>query len=160
MGHPSSKLIVLKQASNTQQKMSSFSKVWITSLIADCVGVLAFVGIGRAVHQKGDSLSGMASTAWPFLAGLAIGWILWRSWSAPLGPWRTGIPVALTTVAVGMLLRVWAGQGTAWPFIGVAVGFLGAVMVGWRLLAVTFLQYRRRALAGNESVGATKQGGQ
>jgi hypothetical protein len=139
--------------------MSSFFKVWITSLMADCVGVLAFVGIGRAVHQKGDSLAGIASTAWPFLAGLAIGWILWQSWSAPLGPWRTGVPVALVTVAVGMLLRVWAGQGTAWAFIGVAVGFLGAVMVGWRLLAVMFLHYKRQVLASNESSGETKQGG-
>ena len=39
----------------------------------DCCCVLAFVIIGRASHAKGETLPGIASTAWPFLAGLAAG---------------------------------------------------------------------------------------
>ena len=35
-----------------------------------------------------------------------------------------------------MILRVVAGQGTALAFILVAFGFLGATMVGWRLLGI------------------------
>jgi hypothetical protein len=38
-------------------------------------------------------------------------------------------------VAVGMLLRVVAGQGTAVSFIIVALCFLGLFLLGWRLLA-------------------------
>ncbi len=40
----------------------------------------------------------------------------------------------LATVAVGMTLRVIAGQGTAVAFIAVALGFLGLFLLGWRLL--------------------------
>ena len=40
----------------------------------------------------------------------------------------------VSTVVVGMSLRVIAGQGTAVAFVGVALGFLGAIMLGWRLL--------------------------
>ena len=34
--------------------------------------VLVFVIIGRASHTQGESLAGIASTAWPFLAGLGV----------------------------------------------------------------------------------------
>jgi hypothetical protein len=37
-------------------------------------------------------------------------------------------------VVVGMTLRVVAGQGSAFAFILVALGFLGAMMIGWRVL--------------------------
>jgi hypothetical protein len=46
----------------------------------------------------------------------------------------TGLVVCLATVAIGMTLRVVAGQGTAVAFIVVALSFLGAVVVGGRLL--------------------------
>ena len=35
-----------------------------------------------------------------------------------------------------MALRVVAGQGTAFAFVLVAFGFLGATMIGWRLLGI------------------------
>jgi hypothetical protein len=43
--------------------------------------------------------------------------------------------VWLCTVAIGMVLRVIAGQGTAVAFTGVALAFLGLFLLGWRLLA-------------------------
>ncbi|HME63464.1 MAG TPA: DUF3054 domain-containing protein, partial [Streptosporangiaceae bacterium] len=46
----------------------------------DCCCVLAFVIIGRTSHADGLGLSGVASTAWPFLAGLAGGWLVTRAW--------------------------------------------------------------------------------
>ena len=50
------------------------------SLVADACCVLAFVVIGRASHGDGETVAGIASTAWPFLAGLACGdW----PWSRP-----------------------------------------------------------------------------
>jgi len=42
----------------------------------------------------------------------------------------------LGAVALGMVLRVVSGQGTALAFIGVALAFLGLFLLGWRLLAV------------------------
>jgi hypothetical protein len=52
--------------------------------------------------------------------------------------------VWLGTVAVGMILRVLAGQGTAFAFILVALAFLGLFQLGWRLL---WQRVARRATA-------------
>jgi hypothetical protein len=105
------------------------------ALIFDCCCVLLFVVIGRASHAKGESLGGIASTAWPFLAGLAGGWLAARAWRRPLGLSPAGVGAWLGAVAVGMVLRVVSGQGTAVAFIGVALAFLGLFLLGWRLVA-------------------------
>jgi FtsH-binding integral membrane protein len=96
--------------------------------------VLAFVLIGRASHHDGGGLAGLVSTAWPFLTGLAAGEIVTRGWRRPAALLPTGVVVWLSTVAVGMILRVVAGQGTAAAFIAVALAFLGVGLLGWRLI--------------------------
>jgi len=109
----------------------AMTRSWI---VIDLLVVLLFVGIGRANHHHGDSLSGMVSTTWPFAVGLAIGWLIVlirRQNGASLG---AGVEVWLATVALGMILRVIAGQGTAFAFIVVALVFLGVLMLGLRLV--------------------------
>src|SRR5689334_18285370 len=108
--------------------------VWL-AVVLDCCCVLVFVVIGRASHTRGESLAGVASTAWPFLAGLAGGWIAARAWRRPLVLWPAGVGAWLGTVAVGMVLRVVSGQGTAVAFVVVALVFLGLFLFGWRALA-------------------------
>ncbi len=105
-------------------------------LTLDVLSVLVFVAIGRASHAKGVDLAGIASTSWPFLTGMAVGWLADRAWLRPAALFPTGLATWLSCVAVGMLLRVASGQGTALTFILVALGFLGATMLGWRLLAL------------------------
>jgi hypothetical protein len=114
------------------------------AVVLDCCCVLVFVVIGRASHTKGESLAGVASTAWPFLAGLAGGWLVtaalagraWRSHLLrPYLLWPAGVGAWLGTVALGMVLRVVSGQGTAIAFIVVALVFLGLFLLGWRVLA-------------------------
>ncbi len=105
---------------------------WL-AVVLDVACVLVFVIIGRDSHVKGESLAGIASTAWPFLSGLAIGWAAARGWRRPLAIRPTGLAAWLGTVAVGMILRVISGQGTAIAFIIVALAFLGLFLVGWRL---------------------------
>ncbi len=103
-------------------------------LVIDIFVVLLFVAIGRANHHHGDSLSGMVSTTWPFAVGLAVGWLIVlvrRQDGASLG---AGVEAWLATVALGMILRVIAGQGTAFAFIVVALVFLGALMLGPRFV--------------------------
>jgi Protein of unknown function (DUF3054) len=101
--------------------------------VLDICCVLIFVVIGRASHAKGETLAGIASTAWPFLCGLAAGWAAARAWRRPLTLRPAGITVWLCTVALGMIVRVVAGQGTAAAFIVVALAFLGLFLLGWRL---------------------------
>lgn len=112
----------------------------------DVVVVLAFVIIGRASHHGashhgGGGLAGLAGTAWPFLAGLAAGEVATRAWRRPAAI-GVGVGVWLSTVAVGMLLRVVAGQGTALAFIAVALAFLGLFLLGWRLIAANWTRVR------------------
>jgi hypothetical protein len=105
------------------------------AMVLDVGCVLVFVIIGRASHTRGEGLAGIASTAWPFLAGLAGGWLAARAWRRPYRLWPAGVGAWLGTVGMGMLFRVVSGQGTAPAFIGVALAFLGLFLLGWRLLA-------------------------
>src|ERR1700748_1220872 len=97
------------------------------AVILDCCCVLVFVVIGRASHVQGESLAGIASTAWPFLVGLAGGWLTARAWRQPFRLWPAGVGAWLGAVALGMLLRVGAGQGTRAAVIGGAVAVLRPV---------------------------------
>ena len=105
------------------------------ALLADACCVLAFVVIGRASHSDGETLAGVASTAWPFLAGLACGELAARAWRQPLALVPSGVGAWLGAVVVGQGLRVLAGQGTAPAFIVVSLVFLGLFLLGWRLAA-------------------------
>ncbi len=106
-----------------------------TAGVLDVATVLVFVVIGRSSHDHGITLAGMAVTAWPFLAGLAVGWAAARAWRRPFEIAPTGVVVWICCVAVGMVLRVVAGQGTAVAFIVVALAFLALGLLGWRALA-------------------------
>ena len=103
--------------------------------LADLCCVLAFVVIGRASHSDGESLAGVASTAWPFLAGLAAGELVVRGWREPLALVPTGVGAWLGTVVIGQALRVAGGQGTAAAFVVVSLLFLGLFLLGWRAIA-------------------------
>ena len=107
----------------------------VLGVLADVCCVLVFVVIGRASHHDGESVAGVASTAWPFLAGLAIGEIATRAWRDPLALVPAGTGVWLATVAGGQLLRVVSGQGTEFAFVLVSAAFLGLFLLGWRVVA-------------------------
>jgi hypothetical protein len=107
----------------------------VRAAVIDVCCILLFVVIGRASHTKGESAAGLASTAWPFLAGLAVGWLAVRAWRRPAAIVPSGAAAWVATVAVGMVLRVLAGQGTALAFVIVALAFLGLFLLGWRLVA-------------------------
>jgi Protein of unknown function (DUF3054) len=102
--------------------------------VADCCCVLLFVIIGRHTHHDGDSLAGIWHTAWPFLAGLAVGVGLTRAWRRPLSLVPAGAGAWLGAALAGMLIRVLAGQGTAAAFVLVTLAFLGLFLLGWRLV--------------------------
>jgi hypothetical protein len=101
----------------------------------DALVVAVFVAIGRSAHHHAVSWGGFASTAWPFAVGLLIGWTWILARGRRGSSLASGVIVWLCTVTVGMLLRVEFGQGTAVAFVAVALGFLGALSLGARLLA-------------------------
>jgi hypothetical protein len=111
--------------------------VVIATLIDVCC-VIAFVAIGRHTHHDGDSAAGIWHTAWPFLAGLAIGLVVVRYWRRPTAILPAGLGAWLGAAAAGMAIRVAAGQGTAVAFVAVALAFLGLFVLGWRYAALVF----------------------
>jgi hypothetical protein len=113
------------------------------AIALDCCGVLLFVIIGRHTHHDGDSLAGIWHTAWPFLAGLAIGLIVTRGWRRPLRLVPAGLGAWLGAALAGMAIRVLAGQGTAAAFIAVTLAFLALFLLGWRVAARAAAAVRR-----------------
>lgn len=108
----------------------------------DVALVIVFVLIGRASHN--ENLLGTLSTLWPFVAGLAVGWIATRAWRDPVSIAWIGVGVWVSTVVVGMLLRVLSGQGVQTSFVVVATIVLGVFLLGWRWIAMIVLRRRAR----------------
>lgn len=113
------------------------------AMALDLAAVMAFVILGRRTHDEGNGFVQIAETAAPFLVGLAAGWALARAWRRPARV-TTGLVIWPTTLLVGMIVRRTAfDDGTATSFVIVATLFLGATIVGWRLV-VSALDRRRR----------------
>lgn len=107
----------------------------IAALALDVVSVAVFCAIGRRSHAEGVDIAGVAQTAWPFLTGTAIGWLLSRGWRRPTAVAPTGVVIWICTIAVGMLLRGLTGQGVAVSFILVASTATAVLLLGWRTVA-------------------------
>jgi len=105
------------------------------AVAVDAVAVLLFAAVGRRSHAEGLAVLGVLRTAWPFLAGAAVGWLVARAWRAPSALLPSGVSVWLGALVVGMVLRVVTGAGTAPSFVVVAAVSLAVLVLGWRLLA-------------------------
>ncbi|CAJ1493355.1 DUF3054 domain-containing protein [[Mycobacterium] kokjensenii] len=110
----------------------------------DVVAVLIFCALGRRSHDEGIDIEGLAATAWPFLSGTAVGWLLSRAWRRPTALVPTGVTVWVSTVLVGMLLRKVTSAGVATSFVIVASTVTAVFLLGWRL-AVGLAARRRTA---------------
>jgi peptidoglycan/LPS O-acetylase OafA/YrhL len=113
-------------------------------LLADVVLVLIFAATGRASHAEEHPVLGVLLTAWPFLAGLLIGWLASRNWRTPLRLWPNGVLLWIITVLAGMLLRIVSGRTAELPFIMVATVVLGLFLLGFRVLAGRLVALRQR----------------
>lgn len=115
--------------------MKSRAVLW--SLVADVVGIIVFVTIGRRNHDEGVAPAGVIETAAPFVIAALVGWLIARGWKSPVAV-GTGAIIWVTTVALGMVLRKLVfDDGTATAFVIVATVFTGAVLNGWRLAVRT-----------------------
>lgn len=101
----------------------------------DVACVLVFCAVGRRSHDEGLNAAGVAATAWPFLSGTALGWLVSQAWRRPTALYPTGLVVWLCTVVVGMLLRKATAAGVAASFIVVASSVTAALLLGWRVVA-------------------------
>jgi peptidoglycan/LPS O-acetylase OafA/YrhL len=107
----------------------------LIAIISDIALILAFSALGRDAHQRSGTFLGVLDTAWPFLAGAAASWLVFRAWRRPLVPWPTGVVVWMGALLVGMGLRALTGQSVVLPFVVVATITLGVPLLGYRLAA-------------------------
>jgi peptidoglycan/LPS O-acetylase OafA/YrhL len=126
----------------------------VPAAIADIVGVLLFCAIGRRSHAEGLTVAGVAATAWPFLVGAAVGWLLSRAWRRPTAVAPTGLVVWVCTVAVGMLLRKATSAGVAVSFVIVASAATAVLLLGWRVLIASV---QRREVSPDQTNSAAAQ---
>jgi len=115
----------------------------LPALVADLACVVFFAALGRRNHAEGMSLGGVVETAWPFLVGAVVGWLLSRGWRRPTAVMPTGLTVWVCTVAVGMLLRKATSEGTAMSFIAVTTLFMAVLLLGWRAVLARLANRRR-----------------
>ena len=118
---------------------------WLAWPATDVVAVLVFCAVGRRSHAEGLSITGVASTAWPFLTGTVIGWLASRGWRRPTAVVPTGVAVWVCTVVVGMLLRKASSAGVAASFVVVASSVTAALLLGWRVGIVLMGALRHRS---------------
>lgn len=119
----------------------------MAALLLDAAFVLVFAVVGRRSHGE-EVLGGLTGTAWPFLLGLLVGWLIalaagrsgGRSDPCSIAP--AGVLIWAGTLGVGMSARALAGQGTALSFVVVAGVVLALFLLGWR--AVLLVVERRR----------------
>ncbi|SOX51924.1 DUF3054 domain-containing protein [Mycobacterium ahvazicum] len=116
---------------------------WLAYLLSDVVGVLVFCAVGRRSHDEGLNLAGIATTAWPFLTGTLIGWLVSRGWRRPTAVAPTGVIIWLCTVVIGMVLRKVSSAGVAASFVVVAATVTALLLLGWRV--AVGLTVRRRS---------------
>jgi hypothetical protein len=104
----------------------------LIALFADIVCVIIFCTIGRRSHAEGLTVAGIAQTAWPFLAGTGVGWLVIRGWRTPFSVIPVGVAVWVCTVVVGMVLRKLTSAGVAPSFVVVASVSTAVLLLGWR----------------------------
>ncbi|WP_417508267.1 DUF3054 domain-containing protein [Microbacterium sp.] len=106
------------------------------AILIDLVLVVVFCVIGRLSHDEGifSDLPGLLNTTWPFVLALLLahGVLLLRK--AQPDRMLPGVMVWFLTVVIGLLLRLFSGQGTAVPFIIVATLTLALFLLGWRAI--------------------------
>ena len=108
----------MNAATPPNETSSPARKVDATAIGVDTIFVIIFAAIGYYTHHDTLPLSGLVSTAWPFVSALLAAHLL------------------LVTVSGGMALRQLTDEGTATAFIVVTTIFNAATLLGWRLAAL------------------------
>ncbi|BDZ40849.1 membrane protein [Paraoerskovia sediminicola] len=104
----------------------------VLAALADLACVVALTLGGYRTHDEGSPLAETLRIAWPFLVGLALGWLVARGWRRATALVPTGLVVWGCTWAGGVALRAATDQGVAPSFQIVSFGFLAATILGWR----------------------------
>ena len=112
------------------------------ALIADVALVVIFTFALRLSHEQSVDPASIVDNAWPHLAGLAIGWLVTRSWRRTL-TLTSSLGIWFCTVFIGLAIRYTADPEVRMSSLIVTVFVLGFFLVGWRLLAFLMVHSKR-----------------
>ncbi len=112
-------------------------------LVVDAVLVVVFSTFGRGAHSEGLGAAQVWGTAWPFLVGLAVGWLILLATRRAPGAIGSGVLVWVATLVVGMVIRgIGDGRVPHWSFILVAGVVTAVFLIGWRAIRAAVLRRR------------------
>jgi hypothetical protein len=118
---------------------------------ADVTAVVVFAAVGRRSHAEADDLLGLAATAAPFAAGLAVAWATPVVRRSPAGL-RAGAVAVLCTAGVGLLLRATFTGRLPLSFAVVATVSLAVLLLGWRGVAALLARAGSRTARGRTTL--------
>jgi hypothetical protein len=98
-------------------------------LAVDLLLVGLFAVIGRLSHYGSLTVGGWWTTAWPFLVGTLLAWVVLTLTRRPPAAIGSGVVVWLGALVGGMVLRQASGQGTATAFVVVATLVLALLLL-------------------------------
>lgn len=113
----------------------------LAMVMLDAVLVGVFSLFGRGAHSEGLSAAQVWGTAWPFLVGLAVAWLILLAMRRAPGTVRSGVLVWAVTLVGGMVIRgIDAGRVPHWSFILVAATVTALFLIGWRAIRTAVLR--------------------
>ena len=112
----------------------SHSRIPALAFAADVVAVIVFAAVGRASHDESADVVGLLATAAPLGLGLLAAWATPLVRARPAGL-RAGLAVLVSTVVIGLLVRLAFLGRLPLSFAIVATCALGVLLLGWRGLS-------------------------
>ncbi|MCZ4655402.1 DUF3054 domain-containing protein [Dietzia kunjamensis] len=123
------------------------SRVAVPVMIAlDAALVVVFSTFGRGAHSEGLGVTQVWGTAWPFLIGLAVGWLILLATRRAPAAVGSGVLLWLATLVVGMVIRgLGDGRVPHWSFMVVAGVVTAVLLIGWRAIRAAVVRRREPA---------------
>ncbi|WP_082923893.1 DUF3054 domain-containing protein [Dietzia sp. KRD202] len=112
----------------------------------DAALVVVFSTFGRGAHSEGLGVTQVWGTAWPFLIGLAVGWLILLATRRAPAAVGSGVLLWLATLVVGMVIRgLGDGRVPHWSFMVVAGVVTAVLLIGWRAIRAAVVRRREPA---------------
>lgn len=112
-------------------------------IVLDAGLVVVFSTFGRGAHSEGLGVAQVRGTAWPFLIGLAVGWLILLATRRAPATVGSGVLVWLATLVVGMVIRgLGDGRVPHWSFMVVAGVVTAVLLIGWRAIRAAVVRRR------------------
>lgn len=113
--------------------------------VLDAVLVVVFSTLGRIAHSEELGLVQVWGTAWPFLVGLVVGWVILMFTRRAPASVGSGVLLWVSTLAVGMVIRgLGDGRVPHWSFMIFAGLVTALLLIGWRVIRVIVTGRRAR----------------